>query len=138
MPRFAIAALAASIVALPLASAALGATIGEREFMNSCAQCHGPDGSGDGVMAGYLSGSLPDLTQLQKDNGGVFPVARLFEVIESGGGAHGTTEMPAWGFRYNAKAPEMLGDLYTPADQETFVRGRILALVEFVSTLQAK
>ena len=52
MPRFAIAALAASIVALPLASAALGATIGEREFMNSCAQCHGPDGSGDGVMAG--------------------------------------------------------------------------------------
>ena len=24
-------------------------------------------------------------------------------MIESGGGAHGTTEMPAWGFRYNAK-----------------------------------
>ena len=141
MHRIAIAAaLTGALLALPFVAAAQDATIGEREYMNSCAQCHGPDGTGGGVMAGYLTGSLPDLTQLQAGNDGVFPVARLYEVIAGTDTAsiHGTSEMPAWGRRYDAQAPQMLGDMFTPADQEAFVRGRILALVEYISTLQAE
>ena len=91
-------------------------------------------------MAGYIAGSMPDLSMLQKNNGGVFPFAALYGVIDGSGtkGAHGSSDMPAWGMRYSAQAPEMLGDYYTPEDQAVFVRGRILALIEYISTLQQK
>lgn len=122
----------------PVAGHAQDYTIGAVEFATSCAQCHGPDGRGDGVMVGYLNVAPPDLSTLQKDNGGVFPVAQVFEVINGGPGmsVHGTRDMPAWGMRYNAKAPGQLGEYYSEADREAYVRGRILALVEYISTLQ--
>ena len=106
--------------------------------MNSCAQCHGADGGGQGPLAGQLTGTLPDLSALQTKNGGVFPFVALYGLIEGpeGAGAHGSREMPAWGTRYNAEAPQMLGEYYGPGDQAAFVRGRILALVEYISTLQ--
>lgn len=112
--------------------------IGEAEYINSCAQCHGAGGKGDGVIAGYLETRLPDLTQLQKENNGVFPVARVYDVIDGSDmqGPHGSSEMPAWGFRYSKRAPAMLGLDYGMADQEVFVRTRILALVEYISSLQ--
>jgi mono/diheme cytochrome c family protein len=124
--------------AAPLQLAAQGASLGELEYMNSCVQCHGASGTGDGVIAGYLTTSLPDLTRLQAENDGVFPFARLYEVIEGTAdvGAHGTSEMPAWGQRYNAGAERALGLYYGPGDQEQYVRGRILALIEYISTLQ--
>lgn len=127
-----------ALLCLAASAAAESSELGQREYMNSCAQCHGPDGRGQGALAGFLTGSLPDLTTLQKDNNGVFPFASLYAIIDGSQtkGAHGTGEMPAWGMRYNAQAPEMLGDYYTPADQQAFVRGRILALIEYISTLQ--
>ena len=122
----------------PAAVMAQGAQLGQIEYNNSCAQCHGPGGKGDGVMAGFLNSTAPDLTLLQKDNGGVFPVSSLYGIIEGSdvAGVHGTSEMPAWGSRYDAQAQFQLGELYSAADQEAFVRGRILALIEYISTLQ--
>lgn len=133
------ACLITALAAMPAAALAQGADLGAREFMNSCAQCHGPDGTGGGVMAGFLSGSVPDLTQLQKENGGIFPVTALYGIIDGTdtSGVHGTSEMPAWGDRYNAQAPRMLGEFYSESDQEAFVRARVLTLIEYVSTLQA-
>ncbi len=130
--------LAAALAALPFAVAAQDASLGQVEFVNSCAQCHGLGGTGDGVIAGFLSVPAPDLTVLQKENGGVFPFARVYGVIEGTTpvGSHGTVDMPAWGQRYASKAPAMLGWEYGREDQETFVRGRILALVEFIATIQ--
>lgn len=131
--------LGALLLALcPLAALAEGGELGQREFANSCAQCHGAGGEGDGVMMGFLSTRAPDLTALQRNNGGVFPVSRLYQVIEGGSdpGPHGTSNMPAWGDRYDAQVPSQLGEMYTPADREAFVRGRILALIEHISTLQ--
>jgi mono/diheme cytochrome c family protein len=132
------AGLGAILSATPVIASAQDVSIGEREFNNSCAQCHGADGKGQGVMAGYLSGSLPDLTQLQANNGGVFPVSKVYAIIDgtATSGVHGTKEMPAWGSRYMAQSGKMLGDFYLPEDQEAFVRGRILALIEYISTLQ--
>jgi mono/diheme cytochrome c family protein len=126
------------ILVAPVVAMAQGAQLGEREYNNSCAQCHGPAGKGDGVMVGFLSSRAPDLTLMQKNNAGVFPVASLYSIIEGSTtpGVHGTSDMPAWGDRYNAKAPFQLGEMYSPADQEAFVRGRILALIEYISTLQ--
>ncbi len=133
-----IAFMASMIGSAPLGVAAQGYEIGQREYLNSCAQCHGAAGKGDGVIAGYLTQAVPDITTLQRDNGGVFPFARLFDVVSGTAevGAHGTGDMPAWGDRYSAIAPQMLGEMNAPADTEAFVRGRILALLEYISTLQ--
>jgi mono/diheme cytochrome c family protein len=134
--------LAAATAALSISASVMAQEfdLGQQEFMNSCAQCHGADGTGNGVMAGYLVGSLPDLSRLQAENGGVFPVQILYDTIDSGGavGAHGSSEMPAWGDRYRAKSPEMLGEFWSHTDADRFVRGRVLALIEYISTLQTE
>ena len=138
MKALLVAPLTAALTALPLFAAAQDVSIGEAEYMNSCAQCHGPAGKGDGVIAGFLTTQAPDLTMLQKSNGGVFPVSSVYAIIDGSkaAGAHGSTEMPSWGQRYSAKAPRALGWEYSPGDAEVFVRGRILALVEYIATLQ--
>lgn len=112
--------------------------IGQQEYMNSCAQCHGPDGKGGGVMAGFLTETVPDLTVLQQNNGGVFPVTAVYGVIDgtTTSGVHGSRDMPAWGQRYELRADEQLGMDYTAADATALARGRILALIEYISTLQ--
>ncbi len=112
-------------------------TFGQVEFMNSCAQCHGADGKSGGPMAGFLDGTLPDLTQLQKDNGGVFPVRDIYEMIDGTGtmGPHGSREMPAWGSRYSIAAEDQLAfDL--GVSREVYVKTRILSLVEYLSSIQ--
>jgi mono/diheme cytochrome c family protein len=126
------------LAALPMQGAAQSFEIGEAEYKNSCAACHGAGGAGDGVLSGYLSTHVPDLTTLQRENGGVFPFARLYEMVERAEqvGAHGTSEMPAWGARYTAQAPQMVGEYGSQADREAWIRGRILALVEYISSLQ--
>jgi len=130
--------LSAAVFAVPLAGQAQDTDVGQTEYFNSCAQCHGPAGKGDGEMVNYLMKRPSDLTQLQKANNGVFPVKRIYGVIEGATavGLHGSREMPAWGMRYSLNAPEALGPYYSAADKEAFVRGRILALIEYISTLQ--
>lgn len=133
--------LAAGLLAVPVGAMAGDApTIGAFEFMNSCAQCHGEMGKGGGNLAPYLTTPPPDLTKLQANNGGVFPVTHVFDMISNGGGVsgHGTQEMPAWGQRYRANAPDMLGPFGTAAEAEALARLRVLALVEYLSTIQAQ
>jgi mono/diheme cytochrome c family protein len=129
-----------TVLALTQAPAASAQDLGEREFMNNCAQCHGADGTGSGVMQEFMNTKPSDLTVLQKNNGGVFPVSAVYNIVAGQGapGVHGTSEMPAWGQRYRVRAPDQLGWDYSPEDREQFVRGRILALIEYISTLQAK
>ncbi|MGO4915511.1 c-type cytochrome [Pseudogemmobacter sp. W21_MBD1_M6] len=129
-----------TVFALAQAPAAHAQNLGEREFMDHCAACHGASGTGDGVMQEFMNTKPSDLTVLQKNNGGVFPVSAIFETIAGDGpaGVHGTREMPAWGQRYRVRAPDQLGWDYSPEDREQFVRGRILALIEYISTLQVE
>lgn len=135
--RVAAVALGALLAPDP-AAAQEGARLGRVEFNAYCAQCHGTSGRGDGVVAEFLTVAPPDLTRLQRDNGGVFPFARVYEIIEGGGGirAHGTREMPAWGERYTVDAYLLHGFRIDPAERDAFIRGRILALTEYISTLQ--
>lgn len=131
---------AALLMALPAVAGAQGVDIGKSEFQNNCAACHGLDGKGNGPMAGLLSKSVPNLSLLQKNNGGVFPFARVYDVIDGRQDvpSHGTRDMPVWGKEYNAEAGSQLGYLYTNADAESFIRGRILALIGHIATLQEK
>ncbi len=129
---------AALALVLPVMAGAQDYSFGQAEYMNSCAQCHGPAGKGDGPIAGFLEQSLPDLTQFQKNNDGVFPVSSLYALIDGTetSGIHGTRDMPAWGMRYSMDAPEMLGWDYSDADEQAFVRTRILALIEYLAAIQ--
>lgn len=133
-------ALGALLLALMLPAAALaqGADLGRIEFMTNCAQCHGTEARGDGVMAQYLTTQPADLTTIQADNEGVFPFEWLYETIEGTRltGAHGTREMPAWGERYAADAPWVLGLPYSPMERDAYIHSRILALIDHIHQLQ--
>jgi len=110
--------------------------LGKREYMSKCAACHGEAGKGNGPYNELLKKSAADLTTMAKRNGGVFPVARAYEVIDGGGSGHGSRDMPVFGTDYKLKAAEYYGDM--PYDPEVYVRGRILSLVEYLNRLQVK
>ncbi len=111
--------------------------MGEFEYMNSCAACHGADGKGDGSIAGFLNTALPDLTQLKAKNDGFFPVSKVYGIIEGGpdAGPHGTRDMPAWGTRYRIRADNDPDFIF---DSDEYARFRILALIEYLSTIQTE
>jgi mono/diheme cytochrome c family protein len=72
---------------------------GSEIFRNHCAVCHGKDGRGRGPATIALKGPVPDLTEITKRNGGVFPVSRVKAVIDGTEqpAAHGSRQMPIWG-----------------------------------------
>ncbi len=80
----------------------------------------------------YTGGAvLPNLTELSKKNNGIFPFTRVYETIDGTLQirGHGPKDMPIWG-------RELKADMdYVP---EEIVRAKILALTEYVSSLQAK
>ncbi len=119
---------------------------GKTEFEAKCAVCHGVDGKGDGPLASQLKTTPADLTQLSKKNGGVFPLSAVYEKIDGRQEvkAHGTRDMPVWGYRYaplpsSALSPKPMESwpLSDLPDPEAIIRGRILALVDYLYRLQA-
>lgn len=134
----ALVAVAAMSALVGSAADAQASKIGQREYRNSCAVCHGVCGKGDGSYGYIVEAKIPDLTLLQKSNGGIFPVTRIYETIDGGlmVKAHGTREMPIWGDRYRIEAAEYYIDVRY--DDRAFVRARILALIEHLATLQVK
>ena len=131
----------AAIVLVGAASASWSADkedIGKREYDNNCIACHGADGKG-GAYVDFLKTTPPDLTQLTKTNGGVFPLERVYGAIDGRQQvkSHGTREMPIWGRDYQIRAGEhYYGDVIY--DSDAFIRGRILALVDYLNRLQAR
>lgn len=111
---------------------------GKREYDANCASCHGVLGKGDGPNKPYLTKVPTDLTTLAKANGGVMPVARLYESIDGSKAVpgHGSRDMPVWGQAYRIRAAEHYIDVNY--DPEAFVRGRILALIDYIYRLQVK
>jgi len=111
---------------------------GKSEYEVSCAVCHGVTGKGDGPYKLSLSKAPSDLTLLQRKNNGTYPFDRVYAMIDGrvDVAAHGTREMPIWGRRYSVEAAEYYVDV--PYDPEAYVRGRILAVTEYVYRLQVK
>ena len=116
---------------------------GKREFENSCADCHGMDAKGKGVLAANLKVAPPDLTLLSKNNGGVFPVERIFAVIDGRTQieSHGSRDMPIWGTRYAVNAAEhfmSVPNVGVPPNLEAYIRTRILNLINYLRRIQQK
>ena len=112
--------------------------VGQREYKNHCAFCHGLEGKGDGPSANMIRGKVADLSILQRNNKGVFPFKRVYDVIDGRDvvAAHGSRAMPVWGDVYSREATDW--SLPVGVDKESFIRGRILSLTEYISRLQEK
>jgi mono/diheme cytochrome c family protein len=141
----------AGIVSLIGAAAALAQQpspeidFGRREFVLSCAVCHGVSGKGDGIYRELLTKSPADLTILSKDNKGVFPYRKIYDIIDGREEvkAHGPRDMPIWGalYRKEGNADFLTAPLYgtnVPYDPEIYVRIRITTLIEYLQRLQGK
>jgi hypothetical protein len=141
----------AAVTCLVVASAMIGfnASVwaqdpGKAEYLWGCAACHGADGKGKGPLGVELRTAPADLTTLAKRNNGVFPLNAVYEIIDGRKAvkAHGTRDMPVWGYRYTpgasaaSKPTEPYVDL--SYDPEHVVRNRILAVVDYLSRIQEK
>jgi len=111
--------------------------IGKREFLRSCAVCHGEGAKGDGLVAELLLVKPPDLTAIRKRHDGKFPASWVYRIIDGRNEMrpHGSEEMPIWGDRYRVDA---LGELPLPLNvgADAIVHGRILSLIFYLDLIQ--
>lgn len=147
IPTFALAMIVATPVASYAQNSNIGAQaedIGMREYVHNCAVCHGDWGKGDGPLAVLLKNPVPDLTTIQKNNAGVFPFDRVYGIVDGreAVAAHGPREMPVWGIKkaegYFREFEGYFLEYVGPKELESFVRGRIVALVGYIYSLQEK
>ena len=110
-------------------------TTGRQDFDANCASCHGKDGRGHGEALYVIPGiKPPDLTQLTRSNGGVFPAERVYQSIDGRAGipAHSRTDMPFWGTTLQQEGKE-----FTP-ESEAKVKARISNMVSYIESIQEK
>lgn len=105
-------------------------TSGKQLYGAYCALCHGPDGKGGGPFSPQLKVWPPDLTQLLKNNHGLFPEMRVREAIdgEFGKPSHGSAEMPIWGPVFRSMAH----------GRKDSAQVRINSLVRYLESIQQK
>jgi hypothetical protein len=116
-----------------------GFDLGKSEYESSCAACHGATGKGDGWYATRILKNvfkMSDLSQLSKNNNGVFPFSKVYDSIDGRlqVEAHGPKNMPIWGRTFSDEA-SVESPYY---NAEAIARAKILALTEYVYRLQAK
>lgn len=112
--------------------------LGKQEYFVACAGCHGESGKGTGPLAGILSIETPDLTTITKrTGGGEFPYRNTALLIDGRNDirAHGG-EMPIWGGRFMANIREEDSRYMTSDIAELLVKGRVLALVQYLESIQ--
>ena len=133
-----VCAASALLIALGNSYAQARPDLGKLEYESNCASCHGRSGNGEGSFAKWVGFRMPDLTQLASRNGGVFRVQRIYEVIDGRHmvQAHGDRDKPTRGVDYTIKARPTQDEFRH--DPEVFVHSRIMALVNYLYTLQAK
>lgn len=139
MRRPALYPIVLALTGLGLMSASAGEdnTIGADSFRNACAACHGVTGQGDGEFADVLTVKPANLTLLSAKNGGEFPYLKVFHTVDGRTTirAHGSTVMPIWGDYFRLKA-EAAGGSKSGSEYELLVRAQIVALVDYVQSLQ--
>jgi mono/diheme cytochrome c family protein len=106
---------------------------GARLYHRFCAACHGDKGRGDGVVAPFFKLAPPDLTQITKRHGGVFPTEKITQIIDGREAVapHGAREMPVWGLEL------YLADPKNPKSKKQ-VDDMIARLVEHLHSIQEK
>lgn len=110
------------------------ADVGRSHYYTHCAACHGLEGTGEGPMAGILTVPPTDLTELQIQNGGVFPLIRVVKRIDGRDPlvAHGSP-MPVFGgyFEQTFDVP-----MKAPSGQPILTSRPVVDLVYFLREIQ--
>ncbi len=116
-----------------IGGAATADQAGQREYIDACASCHGPEGGGSGPVSEYMNIIVPALTGLAEANGGVFPMSEVIAMIDGRTEVRGHgSGMPVWGAVFaDPLAADVAG---TSADYIT--RGRILSLALYLEAIQ--
>jgi len=106
---------------------------GKAVYERYCAACHGPAARGDGPMKMVLTLDPPDLTVLQRANGGQFPLARVVGRIDGRDPivAHGS-EMPIYGDFFEPRSAA----LRTERGETLKVSPPMADLVAYLKSLQ--
>jgi mono/diheme cytochrome c family protein len=104
---------------------------GEVVFNNLCASCHGISAKGDGPAVMALELSVPDLTVLAANNGGVYPHHHVQHVINGRfrEDPHRTVGMPKWG--------EQFEYIRRGGPSRAYAWERVDALNKHIASLQA-
>ena len=129
---------------LPAAGEEMSMTeIGKQEFTHYCAGCHGVDATGGGPIADYFKVKPPALTRLAAENGGEFPLERVFQTIDGRRivPAHGGDGMQVWGLRYRAEVDDIAIKASEAVQEDLrarLARGRILEVIYYLLTIQEK
>jgi mono/diheme cytochrome c family protein len=106
---------------------------GKATYLRYCGACHGPDGKGDGIAGTFMNPKPIDLTQIAKKHGGEFPSMKVMEEIDGRTSvrAHGDPMMPVWGEIFADQAG------WEPT-QRTEVRGKLMAITDYLRSIQVK
>lgn len=125
--------LAAPAIALAEPLADTSHSSGDELFREHCASCHGTNATGNGPMADAQKVPPADLTGISRRAGGIFPAARVVEIITFGGNvsAHGTQTMPVWGKVFSNEGGR--GKRGAAAS-----RRAVVALKRYLETIQTK
>ena len=132
--RFMMPGILLTLMPFTLASAEeLSSYDGKQLYFRFCAACHGEQAEGNGPVASYFKIAPPDLTRLAKRRGGTYPADEVRKTIDgrSGAGAHGSRQMPVWGYEL------YFADTGNP-DKQKQVEELIDLLVEYLRTVQVK
>jgi len=131
--------VSASIVALLISGFSAmnvwAGTTGKQDFDQNCASCHGKDGKGHGEALYVIPGiKPPDLTELSRNHGGVYPADRVYQSIDGRAGipSHTRFDMPFWGTIFQQQ-----GNQFTP-ESEAKAKERISNVVSYIKTMQQK
>ena len=105
---------------------------GKEVYLSLCADCHGPDGKGDGPTRAGQPAAPADLTGIAARNGGVFPRNQTMGRIYGYTMGKSEDHMPAFGDLLEGESiPYDAGDgLQTPTPW------RLVALIEYLETIQ--
>ncbi len=120
--------IASAIIGSSACASAQNVDVGKTEYQSSCAACHGSGAKGDGPVGKALKTAPADLTVLAKNNNGVFPYDKVYQMIDGRNTtiiSHGTREMPVWGYRFGPP-------------QAFRLKNRILAVIDYLKRIQEK
>ncbi|MGB7846705.1 MAG: c-type cytochrome [Candidatus Acidiferrum sp.] len=105
-------------------------TAGEEMYAVYCVGCHGKDGRGQTPYARYCAVPPADLSQLTRNNHGIYPAERVSNVLRRGTGQlpRGPGYMPVW--------EPLLRSMNS--DPPGITEVRIQNLTKYVKTLQSR
>jgi len=122
--------LAVVAVLISLWAAKASAQSGREDYQHYCAACQGLDGRGKRTWNGT---EVPDLTRLNRENGGKFPVEEIHKVVDGRSQSRWhqrRRDMPYWGEVFELEEEN-------PASKAR-VETRIAAIVDYIRGLQEK